>query len=86
LPTPTPTRTPTATPIPQLVLGSWLLPFEIGDAYDPATRAMGDLSFAGDWAVMPSGGFIGNGVLSLGVMTVAPNLAPGITAPTRRRS
>ena len=66
--TPTPSPTPTATPapIPQLELGTWLLPFNIGDTYDPTTRAMGDLSFAGNWVITPFGGFVSNGVLSTG--------------------
>ena len=43
-----------------------MLPFEIGDVYDPNTKAMGELSFAGDWVIMPFGGFISDGVINIG--------------------
>jgi hypothetical protein len=53
-------------PIPQLELGTWLRPFEIGDTYDAGLRALGDLSFAGEWAITPFGGNIKDGAVVLG--------------------
>jgi len=38
------------------------LPFVIGDEYDPIGQSLGEVSFAGDWVVVPFGGTLGNGV------------------------
>ena len=41
------------------------MPFDMGDTYDPGLRAMGDLSFAGDWAITPFGAWVNDGVLTV---------------------
>jgi hypothetical protein len=41
------------------------MPFDMGDTYDPGLRAMGNLSFAGDWAITPFGAWINDGVLTV---------------------
>jgi hypothetical protein len=56
-PTPEPTPTPTSTPDP-LDFEIHLL-FSIDDVYDAPTRSQGDVSFAGDWVVVPFGGTLG---------------------------
>ena len=61
--TPSPLPVPTPTPVPTATTFDLVLPFKVSREYDPVTRSLGEVSFAGEWILIPFGGTFWQGTI-----------------------